>query len=245
MFIYFYLELPVPHHLENRMTLWTVAKKYWDLNCVPRPRFFELLALKCQNELERDKLLEFSRPEGQEDLYSYANRPKRSCLETLQDFPHAMDCVNVEILFEMFQPIKPRAFSIASSCTSKTLNLLIAVVEYKTMLQTPRKGFCSNWLKDLTVGDKVPVFIKRGTFKLPQDLTKPLVMCGPGTGLAPFLSIIEDRDLREEKSGPILLFFGCRGEQKDYHCREKLVSWQKQGLIEIVTAFSRDQDDKM
>lgn len=189
--------------------------------------------------------MEFSKPEGQEDLYSYANRPKRTSLEALQDFPHALDRVTIEVLFEMFQPIKPRAFSIASSSRSKTLNLLVAVVEYKTMLKTPRKGFCSNWLKSLAVGDEVAVQLKKGTFKLSQDLAVPLVMCGPGTGLAPFLSIIEDRDLREEKSGPIVLFFGCRAEHKDFHCRKQLKQWEEKGLINVITAFSRDQEDKM
>lgn len=238
--------MPVPVHLQNRVTLWTIAKKYWDLNCVPRPRLFELLALNCQNEMERDKLIEFSKPEGQEDLYSYANRPKRTVVETLSDFPHAMDKVNIQILFEMFQPIKPRAFSIASCCGSHTLNLLVAVVEYKTILKAPRKGFCSNWLKDLKLGDTVPVWIKKGTFKLPQDVSTPISMCGPGTGLAPFMSILEDRDLREvEQTEPIVLFFGCRGEQKDFHCRDQLMNWQNKGLIKLITAFSRDQEHKV
>lgn len=151
------------------MSLETIAKKYWDLNAIPRPRFFELLALNCQNETEIEKLQEFASPEGLNALYTYANRPKRTVLETLIDFPHACSQLNIEVLFEMFQPIKARSFSIASCAESGALALLVAVVEYRTMLKTPRKGFCSNWLRDLEKEDEVPVWIKRGTFRLPEN----------------------------------------------------------------------------
>lgn len=151
------------------MSLETIAKKYWDLNAIPRPRFFELLALNCQNETEIEKLQEFASPEGLNALYTYANRPKRTVLETLIDFPHACSQLNIEVLFEMFQPIKARSFSIASCAEIGVLALLVAVVEYRTMLKTPRKGFCSNWLRDLEKEDEVPVWIKRGTFRLPEN----------------------------------------------------------------------------
>lgn len=162
-------ELPVPQHLSKNLTLETIAKKYWDLNAIPRPRFFELLALNCPNEIELEKLHEFATPEGLDALYTYANRPKRTVLETLLDFPHACAHLNIEILFEMFQPIKARSFSIASCAESGYVALLVAVVEYRTMLKAPRKGFCSNWLKDLKVSDEVPLWIKRGTFRLPEN----------------------------------------------------------------------------
>ncbi|XP_063707356.1 NADPH-dependent diflavin oxidoreductase 1 [Culicoides brevitarsis] len=237
-------ELPVPSYLAKSMTLETIATKYWDLNTIPRPRFFELLALNCENELELEKLKEFASPEGLDDLYSYANRPKRTVLETLVDFPHACSKLNIEVLFEMFQPIKARSFSISSCVESGSLALLVAVVEYRTMLKAPRKGFCSNWLKDVEVNDEVPVWIKRGTFRLPENRNTPLVMVGPGTGLAPFLSILCDRKINGD-SGPLLLFFGCRNESMDFHCRDRLQELQKSGMLQLICAFSRDQEDKM
>lgn len=82
---------------------------------VPKKYFFYLLSHFTSNELEKEKLDEFLTPEGQEELYTYCNRPRRSVIEVLKDFPHA--CLNLkkEYLFELFQPIRPRAFSIASS----------------------------------------------------------------------------------------------------------------------------------
>jgi equilibrative nucleoside transporter 1/2/3 len=85
------------------------------LQAVPRRYFFHLLSNFTTSDLEREKLIEFSTPEGQEDLYNYCNRPRRTILEVLQDFPHATANISLEYIFELLQPIAPRAFSIASS----------------------------------------------------------------------------------------------------------------------------------
>lgn len=69
----------------------------------------------------------------------------------------------------MFVPIKPRSFSIASSSRSGVLDVLVAVVEYKTVLKVTRKGLCSNWLKQLVVGDHIQMWLRKGTFMLPKD----------------------------------------------------------------------------
>jgi sulfite reductase alpha subunit-like flavoprotein len=74
-----------------------------------------LLSNFTTSDLEKEKLIEFSTPEGQEELYNYCNRPRRTILEVLQDFPHATANISLEYMFELFQPIGPRAFSIASS----------------------------------------------------------------------------------------------------------------------------------
>lgn len=80
-FLFTITEMPVPIYLQKPMTLKTLATQYWNLNAIPRPRTFELLSLNCTNELELEKLIEFTRPETQDDLYAYANRPRRTILE--------------------------------------------------------------------------------------------------------------------------------------------------------------------
>jgi sulfite reductase alpha subunit-like flavoprotein len=179
----------VPEFLRHPLTLETLATEYWDLNAMPRSRVFELLALNCNNELEKEKLIDFTTPAGQEELYGYVNRPRRTVLEVnqrlnylsqlfyvlfyffqvLNDFPHAMSAITLQTLLEIFAPIKPRSFSIASSPKSETLDLLVAVVEYRTILKVTRKGLCSNWLKNLAVNDRVWLGLKKGTFSLPKD----------------------------------------------------------------------------
>lgn len=88
----------------------------------------------------------------------------------LRDFPHACDSLTLAALFELFQPIKPRAFSIASAAASGKLRILVAVIEYRTKLKEPRRGLCSNWLKRLQVGTKLRMWTRKGTFQLPKDV---------------------------------------------------------------------------
>lgn len=238
--------MPAPTVLNRPLPLTTIATQYWDLNALPRARAFEVLAFNCDNELEKEKLLEFASFEGQQDLLSYVNRPRRTILEVLEDFPHATSRLTLDILFELFQPIKPRPFSIASSMLSNRLDLLVAVVDYQTRLKAPRKGLCSNWLKTLQTGDRVRISIKKGTFTYPPDLDTPLVMVGPGTGLAIFRCILQDYELKGKASSDrLLLFFGCRNEAKDFHCSDDLKRMEQENALKLFCAFSRDQDDKM
>lgn len=210
----------IPSYFKQKLSLKLIAKYVWDLNSIPRQSFFKLLALNCKNDLEKEKLLEFSTPEGLEDMLNYAVRPKRTIVETLLDFPHATSTLNLQLIFEMFPTIKPRSFSIASSPECGFLQLLVAVVEYKTILKKPRKGLCSNWLKNLKVGNQVYATIKPGTMKIPKDLEIPIIMIGPGTGVAPFRSLLLQRELRDEfNKGELILFFGCRNQYKDFHCK--------------------------
>lgn len=210
--------MPVPKHLSMPLSLKTIATQYWDLNAIPRPRSFEILSIHCSNELEKEKLIEFTTAEGQQDLFSYANRPRRTILEVLQDFPNATSKLNLNLLFELFQSIRPRSFSIASCRESNQLDILVAVVNYRTILHCPRKGLCSNWLKTLKTGDQVYGTLKKGTFKVPSD-SQPVIMVGPGTGLAPFRSILQHKQITWNQKEFYTLFFGCRNKDKDFHCK--------------------------
>lgn len=238
--------MPAPTVLSRRLPLVTIARQFWDLNALPRARAFEVLAYNCENELEKEKLLEFASFEGQQDLLSYVNRPRRTILEVLEDFRHATSKLTLDFLFELFQPIKQRPFSIASSVLSNRLDLLVAVVEYQTKLKATRKGLCSNWLKTLSPGNRVRISIKKGTFKFPKDIDTPLIMVGPGTGLAVFRGILQDYELKGEiASNKMVFFFGCRNAEKDFHCGEELKKMESEGCLKLFCAFSRDQDDKM
>lgn len=240
-------EMPVPAILRKPLPLERIAQQYWDLTAIPRARAFAVLARTCPNDLECEKLREFSSYEGQEELFSYANRPRRTILEVLQDFPHATGALTMAALFELFQPIKPRAFSIASSAASGKLQILVAVIEYRTKLKEPRKGLCSNWLKRLQPGHTLRVWTRKGTFQLPTDPATPIVMVGPGTGLAPFRAILQERELVADrrKGGLLVLFFGCRKSTADFHCEEDLRRMESSGLLTLFCAFSRDQEDKV
>uniref|UniRef100_A0A8C6Z1J3 FAD-binding FR-type domain-containing protein n=1 Tax=Nothoprocta perdicaria TaxID=30464 RepID=A0A8C6Z1J3_NOTPE len=105
----------LPALLPQPCTIRHLVTHYLDICSVPRRSFFELLSSLSASELEREKLQEFSSAQGQEELYSYCNRPRRSTLEVLWDFPHTACAIPAEYLLDLIPRIRPRAFSIASS----------------------------------------------------------------------------------------------------------------------------------
>ncbi|KAK4875055.1 hypothetical protein RN001_011477 [Aquatica leii] len=240
-------DVPVPTPLHYQVSFQQLCEEYFDLNAVPRRHFFQILSLLTDSEIEKEKLEEFVTAEGQNDLYNYCNRPRRNIVEILQDFPHALKNVTKEVLFDIFPPIKPREFSIASSFTahSNEIHILLGVVRYKTKLVKERLGLCSNYLANLKVRDQISVWIKKGSFKFPND-NVPVILVGPGTGMAPFRNFICEREQENGASASnIIFFFGCRGRDLDFHCKEDFVRLEHENKIKLICAFSREQDYKV
>ncbi|XP_017790394.1 PREDICTED: NADPH-dependent diflavin oxidoreductase 1, partial [Habropoda laboriosa] len=238
-------EIRVPNVLKQTLTLHQIVEQYWDLNFKPRRSTMQVLSFISENELEKEKLHEFTTASGQEELYNYINRPRRNILELLADFPHTTSQLNVRLLFEIMSSIKPRAFSIASSLRvhGNEIHLLVAVVKYKTKLLEPRYGLCSNWLADLTEGNKIIFWIQKGTFKF--EYNKPMIFIGPGTGVAPFRSVLFDKSSLDDNLRDCVLFFGCRNKEKDYHCKEDFEYLTQKKHLNLFCAFSRDQECKV
>ncbi|XP_028408257.1 NADPH-dependent diflavin oxidoreductase 1-like isoform X2 [Dendronephthya gigantea] len=244
-----YQDIPLPKHLPQPCTVRYLVENYWDIQGVPRRYFFELLSHLTTSELEEEKLQEFNTAEGQEELYSYCYRPRRTALEVFQDFPYASKNITLEYLFDLITPLKPRAFSIASSIKvhPNQVQILMAVVKYKTNLFKPRVGVCSTWLASLdhTTNVKIPVWIKKATISFPKLLDTPVIMIGPGTGCAPFRSFIEERKCHSNQDGKCVLFFGSRSKCKDFFFEEEWLPLQNNGRLILFTAFSRDQENKI
>ncbi|CAG0913295.1 unnamed protein product [Notodromas monacha] len=238
-----------PHWIVNaRTSVRECAEKLWDLRALPRRYFFELLRQVTPSEMERERLAELLDPMNQQDLWNYCHRPKRTSLETLRDFPSAAKALPREYLFDLFTPIKPRAFSIASShgFDSSKLEILVAVVEFKTKMHAPRKGLCSNFLSLAETGCKVPVWVRRGTFSFPQEVGKPAILIGPGTGVAPFRALMQELFSSSTKPPkPFVLYFGCRNRANDYFFENEWKSFEDAGFLQCFVAFSRDQNVKV
>ncbi|NXI81193.1 NDOR1 oxidoreductase, partial [Rhipidura dahli] len=238
----------LPPFLPQPCTIQHLVTHYLDISCVPRRSFFELLASFSTNELEREKLQEFSSAQGQEELFSYCNRPRRTTLEVLWDFPHTTCAIPASYLLDLIPRIRPRAFSIASSLLAhpQRLQILVAVVQYRTRLSKPRRGLCSTWLASLNPeqGDvRVPLWVKKGGMKFPADPATPVIMIGPGTGVAPFRAAIQERVAQGRRGN--CLFFGCRYKSKDFYCQSEWEELVTKGLLTLFTAFSRDQEEKV
>ncbi|XP_015765584.1 PREDICTED: NADPH-dependent diflavin oxidoreductase 1-like [Acropora digitifera] len=241
-------DIPLPYQLPRPCSVRHLVEHYLDIQGVPRRYFFELLSHFTTSELEKEKLQEFCSAEGQEELYSYCYRQKRTTLEVLQDFPNACANIPFEYFFDLISPIQPRAFSIASSLMAHPdeVHLLVAVVNYKTKLVKSRRGLCSTWLASLNSSQKdlrIPVWIKKGTISFPKDLNAPILMIGPVTGCAPFRGLIEEGVC--QSGGDCVLFFGCRNSEKDFFFREEWRAFIENGSLQLFTAFSRDQEEKV
>ncbi|XP_072344212.1 NADPH-dependent diflavin oxidoreductase 1 isoform X1 [Scyliorhinus torazame] len=239
---------PLPARVPQPCTVQYLLERYLDINCVPRRSFFDLLSYFSLDEMEKEKLKEFSSAEGQEELYSYCNRLRRTTLEILYDFPQTTSAIPPDYLFDLIPEIRPRAFSIASSQLAypSQIQILMAVVQYRTKLKKPRCGLCSNWLASqnpLQSAVHVPLWVKKGMLQFPTDTKIPVIMVGPGTGVAPFRAVIQERVVEGKKGN--YLFFGCRGKSKDFFCRKEWEELNQEGFLTLCTAFSRDQDDKI
>ncbi|CAK6972512.1 NADPH-dependent diflavin oxidoreductase 1 [Scomber scombrus] len=238
----------VPARLPQPCTVRHLVESYLDIAAVPRRSFFELLSTFSTNELEQEKLVEFSSAAGQDELHGYCNRPRRTALEVLADFPHTTAELKVDYLLDLIPEIQPRSFSIASSLLAHPhrLQILIAVVRYKTKMFKPRRGLCSSWLASLdpTQGEVyVPLWVKKGSLKFPTQKDTPVIMVGPGTGVAPFRSALQERTAEGKTAN--VLFFGCRSETKDFYFSSEWEDMMKAGQLKLFTAFSRDQEEKV
>nr|XP_019612380.1 PREDICTED: NADPH-dependent diflavin oxidoreductase 1 isoform X1 [Rhinolophus sinicus] len=242
-------DVPCPTRLPQPCSVRHLVSQYLDIVSVPRRSFFELLACLSPSELERDKLLELSSAAGQEELSQYCSRPRRTALEVLCDFPCTAAAIPPDYLLDLIPPIRPRAFSIASSLLAhpSRLQILVAVVQYQTRLREPRRGLCSSWLASLHPGQagpvQVPLWVRPGGLTFPETADTPVIMVGPGTGVAPFRAAIQERVAQSQAGN--FLFFGCRWRDQDFYWEAEWKELEKKGCLTLVTAFSREQKQKV
>jgi sulfite reductase (NADPH) flavoprotein alpha-component len=167
-------------------------------------------------------------------------------LELLQSFPSARP--PVQELVSALAPLQPRLYSIASSPkqAGAAVHLTVATVRYE-MRGRRRSGVASGYLADrVPRGGAVPVFVRKALdFRLPADDDAPLIMIGPGTGIAPFRAFLQERQARGAR-GRNWLFFGEQRRACDFLYEEELAAFRRSGILaEIETAFSRDQAERV
>ncbi|MEV5260272.1 bifunctional nitrate reductase/sulfite reductase flavoprotein subunit alpha [Streptomyces anulatus] len=149
---------------------------------------------------------------------------------------------------EVLGPLRPRLYSIASSplVDPHRMRLTVSVIRYESHRGRMRKGVASTFLADAEPDSPLSVFVQRNDrFRPPADPATPMIMVGPGTGVAPFLGFLEER--RElGHPGPNWLFFGEQHRATDFYYRDELDALSRAGtLTRLDTAFSRDQRAKV
>ena len=171
--------------------------------------------------------------------------PGRHVLDLLDDHKVRLQ---PDQLLHVLRPLPPRLYSVASSqrAAPDEAHILVGTVRYATHGRD-RGGVASTWLADRRrVGDTVPVYVKPNPhFRLPDDGNVPLIMVGPGTGVAPFRAFMQDRD-ETGATGRTWLFFGDRHYTHDFLYQLEWQDYLKRGVLSRMdVAFSRDQDAKI
>lgn len=251
------------------VTLRTMLTNNLDLTAIPKRSFFSLIAHFTDDQMQKERLLDFTKPEYIDELYDYTTRPRRSILEVLQEF----DTVKIpwQWAAKVLPELRGRQFSIASGGQLKIdahghsrFELLVAIVRYKTVIKKTREGVCTRYLATLAPGSSLDVLLQKGSLGVTlAQAGRPLVMIGPGTGIAPIRSLIWERLQWEEdfpKSphalsngntsnqryiGEMALFFGCRQKDVDYFYQSEWEELQSYLPLQVFTAFSRDQKHKI
>lgn len=156
--------------------------------------------------------------------------------------------LSAEALIGLLRRLTPRLYSIASSQTEvdEEVHLTVGLVEYDKGDEKRFGGASSFLTQRLEEGGEVKVFVENNNnFKLPQDDNTPIIMVGPGTGIAPFRSFIQERDNRDAE-GKNWLFFGDRTFTQDFLYQVEWQKYLKSGLLNrLDVAFSRDQVEKV
>ena len=196
-------------------------------------QFAELSGSKKLQKLVKDK----------DKLREYASNT-----QVLDVFTEKKTKLSADQLVGLLRRLTPRLYSIASaqSEVDDEVHLTVGVVEYQHGEES-RFGGASSYLSHrLEEGGEVKVFVENNTnFKLPQDDSVPIIMIGPGTGIAPFRSFIQERDNREAE-GKNWLFFGDRTFTQDFLYQVEWQKYLKSGVLtHLDVAFSRDQHEKV
>ena len=170
----------------------------------------------------------------------------RHLVDVVREFPPA--ALSPADFAQLLRPLAPRLYSIASSqrTASDEAHLTVSVVEYQSF-NAQRQGVVSSHLAGLEIeGAGVPIYLHRnGGFRLPTDPRTPIVMVGPGTGVAPFRAFLAEREA-VGAAGRNWLFFGDRNFESDFLYQSEWLDARKRGaLTRIDAAFSRDQHEKI
>ncbi|XP_059370959.1 NADPH--cytochrome P450 reductase-like isoform X1 [Carassius carassius] len=234
----------------------TALTHYLDITNPPRTNVLYELAQYASEPKEQENMRKMasSSAEGKALYQSWVLDSCRNILAVLEDLPSLRP--PIDHLCELLPRLQARYYSIASSSKvhPNSIHICAVVVEYETKTGRVNKGVATNWLKNKTPTDNghkatVPMYIRKSQFRLPFKSTNPVIMIGPGTGIAPFMGFVQERGWLKEQGkevGETVLYYGCRYKNEDFLYQEELEEFEETGVLtELNVAFSRDQAEKV
>jgi NADPH-ferrihemoprotein reductase len=233
----------------------TALTHYVDINSVLRTHVLKELVDHASDPKDKEFIIQLTSPkeEGKQLYNNWMLQAHRNLLAVLEDLPSFRP--PLDYLLELLPRLQVRYYSISSSpkLYPNSVHITAVLVQYSTSTGRTINGVASTWLKSLVPdGDKclkVPIYIRHSSLRLPFRPVNPVIMVGPGTGLAPFRGFIQERStaITEKRTlGPTVLFFGCRHRDQDYIYQDELEDFRdKKVLSDLQVAFSRDQPEKV
>ncbi|HKP94438.1 MAG TPA: sulfite reductase subunit alpha [Fibrobacteria bacterium] len=206
-------------------------------------RLLVILRETAHNQKEKRRLTELLAEDG---LKAKPYLADRDLLDVLEDFPHTR--LDAQQLAGTLAKLAPRLYSISSSPKENPgeVHLTVGVVRYQAGKRL-RRGVASTFLAErVPLGMTLPVFVQPAAhFGLPAEPGKPIIMVGPGTGIAPFRAFLQERRFLGD-TGKNWLFFGDQRRRYDFLYSEEFVAMQASGFLSrLDLAFSRDQEEKV
>ncbi|XP_039698731.1 methionine synthase reductase isoform X2 [Pteropus medius] len=250
----------LPQHIPEKCSLQFILTWCLEIRAIPKKALLRALADCAGDTAERRRLQELSSSQGAADYNRFVRGARASLLDLLLAFPSCQPPLG--LLLEHLPKLQPRPYSCASSglCHPGRLRFVFTVVEVACGASAaPRRGLCTGWLASLAEsllppatsapahGPQISISPRAAnSFHLPRDPSVPVVMVGPGAGIAPFIGFLQHREKLQEQHpdghfGAMWLFFGCRHRDRDYLFRDELRRLQQRGtLTHLTVCFSRD-----
>ncbi|XP_078600036.1 nitric oxide synthase 1-like isoform X2 [Branchiostoma floridae x Branchiostoma japonicum] len=231
-------------------SLRTALSRYFDITTPPSPQLLQHLATQATDEEEKKELEVLGKGDSRYEDWKFERTP--NLVEVLEDYPSLK--VAPTLLLSQLPFLQQRYYSISSSqlMYPGEIHATVAVVKFATQggVGPIHNGVCSSWLNRIEKDDIVPCFVRAAqNFHLPEDPTVPLMMVGPGTGIAPFRSFWQHRQMEvtsgdphhRPKFGQMTLVFGCRQSKMDDIYKHETAQAKEDGaLTEVYTALSRE-----
>ncbi|KAG0674757.1 NADPH-cytochrome P450 reductase [Pichia californica] len=266
------IHLPFP----TPTTYETVLRHYLEISGPVSRQFIKSISQFCPNEESKILIDEIS---NDKDIYHKTITSKYYNISDALEFISKgikWDNVPFSFIIESIAKLQPRYYSISSSSSMEKQTIHItAVVEQQKIDETYVTGVTTNLLLNIKKNqnkdddslklidtfdlegprnkfhNKLPIHIRRSTFKLPSNPAIPIIMIGPGTGAAPFRGFIREKikqlENGNENLGEILFFFGCRNSTEDFIYKDEWIDYSKKldKKFKMITAFSRETDKKV
>jgi cytochrome P450/NADPH-cytochrome P450 reductase len=238
--------------LGDAVSVGRLLTEFVELQQVATRKQIQIMSEHTRCPVTKPKLLAYvgDDAESAERYRSEILSKRRSVYDLLDEHPACE--LPFHAYLEMLSLLAPRYYSISSSPSGEASRCSVTVGVVEAPASSGRgvyKGICSNYLAGRRVGDTVHATVRetKAGFRLPDDPSVPIIMIGPGTGLAPFRGFLQERAARKAGGaslGPAMLFFGCRHPEQDFLYADELKAFAAGGVTELHTAFSRGDGPK-